>query len=307
MKIFKNLLLVITVFLQFNPYLFSQDVTPPTAVIFPGTANFVLPLKGYVALSAVYFNHQSHDDVTLDDNLRFSYSEDVNDNIKAFCESGISEVTIFVWDESNNFSTSTGKIFIDNIYPDAGCCACFTDKTPPFITCKQNLEFEILENGSTKDIEWINFINEIYDNESGLSHAQINNGVFTINYGCEELGENTIDIVAFDRASNSDTCTSVINIIDPNDYCSALSKHKIDQTLSLSIQPNPANTETLIQNADQFKFIKIMNTNGEIIYKYERLTSNFSINTTQLPNGVYYIQAGNDGKLTVSKKLMVAH
>lgn len=307
MKNFKNLLLVIIVFLQFNAHLFSQDVTPPTAVCFNGVAQTNLPYTGYVVLPAMYFNHNSFDNLTTVDNLKYSFSENINETSKVFCGEGeIEEVNIFIWDEAGNYSNCLSKIQCFSMEGNS-CCECYGDKTPPVVTCKQNLKFEILENGSTKDIWWFDFIDDVYDNESGFSNAQFKNGQSTIKYGCSELGENTIDIVAFDKALNSDTCISIINITDPNDYCFALSKHKIDQTLSLSIQPNPASTEAIIQNADQFKFIQIINANGEIINKYDRLTSNFSINTTQLPNGVYYIQAGNEGKLTISKKLVVAH
>ena len=78
MKNFKNLLLVITVFLKFNPYLFSQDVTPPTAVCFNGVAQTNLPYTGYVVLPAMYFNHNSFDNLTTADNLKYSFSENIN-------------------------------------------------------------------------------------------------------------------------------------------------------------------------------------------------------------------------------------
>lgn len=314
MKNFKNLLFVIIVFLQFSTFASAQinnredDLIPPVAIVYSGTAQIILPAVGYVVLPAVYFNQNSYDNVTAIENLKYSFSPDINENFKAFCEGGIQDVTIYVWDEAGNFATAVGTLNIIGDWDFEPCCECYTDKTPPVAICGQNVELQIGSEGSTQYLYARNLVTESYDNETGVGYfPQFINQEIIINYGCDQLGVNTLDVIVFDFAGNSDTCTSSILVTDPNDYCSALSKSKIDNSTSISFQPNPANTEVVIQNADQFKFIHIMNTNGVVIRKYEQLSRDFIINSSLLPNGIYFIQGVNDKKLTVSKKLVVSH
>ncbi|MEM9921326.1 MAG: T9SS type A sorting domain-containing protein [Bacteroidota bacterium] len=88
-----------------------EDCKPPTAYCLPGVSSIPMPIEagGFLDIWASDFNLDSYDNCTEQEDLVFSFSEDINDrSLRRTCNdvTGLVEtLTIYVWDEAGNFST----------------------------------------------------------------------------------------------------------------------------------------------------------------------------------------------------------
>ena len=294
--------------LQINIIGVAQDTIAPVAKCLNTVVDTFPPFnKGYVLLNAKFFNKNSHDETTFIENLKFSFSENINDTLKAFCNEKTEEIRIYIWDEANNYSYCDSKLCVQrsNAHQAFPCCECYGDTIPPVAVCKDTVIVELYSNGKFYIYPDL-FANESYDNV-------ILNGKKIIGYspwqelGCEDLGFLDVKIIVYDGEHNSDACTSVLNLTDPNNYCNTASSKNYQPEIDLKFHPNPAALETHILNADQFNKIQVINLNGDVICKFEDPDKNLIINTAHMNNGIYFIRGINEGKLTVSKKLIVNH
>ncbi len=88
-----------------------EDCKPPTAYCLPGVSTIPMPVAagGYIDIWASDFDLDSYDNCTAQEDLIFSFSNDINDrSIRRTCDdvTGLPEsLTIYVWDEAGNYST----------------------------------------------------------------------------------------------------------------------------------------------------------------------------------------------------------
>lgn len=83
-----------------------KDNVKPTPVCYASIATVVMENSGVVYVNAKVHDAGSWDNCTSSENLRFSFSSDASDNVRAFtCDDlGINEIPIYVTDESGNQS-----------------------------------------------------------------------------------------------------------------------------------------------------------------------------------------------------------
>ena len=94
-------------------------------------------------------------------------------------------------------------------------------------------------------------------------------------------------------------------------YASGVGIHELEMLNDkLKIYPNPANEviniEFLVFNNEAYK-IEVINALGQIIKEEEITFKNnvASINTKELPNGVYYLKLKAENSLTISKRFVI--
>lgn len=102
-------------------YLFTiEDYKPPTAFCETGISTIPMPqvAGGFIDIWASDFDLNSSDNCTASSDLVFSFSDNINDQtIRRTCDDvtdSIEYLTIYIWDEANNFSTCVVGLFISD-------------------------------------------------------------------------------------------------------------------------------------------------------------------------------------------------
>ena len=83
------------------------------------------------------------------------------------------------------------------------------------------------------------------------------------------------------------------------DPCATLIKSSELNQINLS--PNPCLDNLEIISKNNFKFLEIFNSIGEIIYSKNLNTSSLSINTSIYSKGIYFVRIHTDNKLTLHR------
>lgn len=95
------------------------DAKPPGALaIFGLSASLSLMQNGpMVSMNAKLFNNKSADNCTSPQNLRFSFSTDINDTLRIFnCDSmGRRDICLVVWDEAGNYNIVKTFVVINDV------------------------------------------------------------------------------------------------------------------------------------------------------------------------------------------------
>ncbi|MEL6867798.1 MAG: hypothetical protein AAFP19_25460, partial [Bacteroidota bacterium] len=99
-----------------------EDCKAPTAYCLPGISSITMDANsgGFLDIWAIDFNLGSTDNCSPDSTLRYSFSDDPNDSSRRFfCDDLVMganyiDLTLFVWDEADNFSTCMISILLDN-------------------------------------------------------------------------------------------------------------------------------------------------------------------------------------------------
>ncbi len=97
-----------------------EDCKPPTAYCLPGVSTIPMPIAagGYIDIWASDFDLDSYDNCTAQEDLIFSFSDNINDrSIRRTCDdvTGLPEsLTIYVWDEAGNYSTCEVGLLLNN-------------------------------------------------------------------------------------------------------------------------------------------------------------------------------------------------
>ncbi len=104
------------------------DGKNPTPICLP--VSVTLDDDGEVEIWASDFNHKSFDNCTAEDDLVFSFSPDIDDQVRIFdCDdltngvNGVVSIQMYVWDQAGNFDYCTVTLTItdsQNVCPDAG-------------------------------------------------------------------------------------------------------------------------------------------------------------------------------------------
>ncbi len=95
------------------------DSKPPNANAIFGLASSLVQMQAgpMVSISATLFNSKSTDNCTNENDLRFSFSPDINDTIRTFnCDSiGLRRIQLYVWDLAGNSSVVSTFITITDV------------------------------------------------------------------------------------------------------------------------------------------------------------------------------------------------
>ena len=100
-------------------YFFTvEDCKPPTAYCEIGVSTIPMPQAsgGFVDIWAEDFNLGSTDNCTLEDDLSYSFSTDINDNVRRLtCADAGSQIdfTVYVWDEAGNYSSCLVSVVLN--------------------------------------------------------------------------------------------------------------------------------------------------------------------------------------------------
>lgn len=104
------------------------DIKNPTPICLPVSVS--LDSNGEVEVWASDFNHKSFDNCTDEDQLIYSFSPDISDQVRIFdCDdlgngvNGVVSIQMYVWDEAGNYDYCTVTLTItdsQNVCPDSG-------------------------------------------------------------------------------------------------------------------------------------------------------------------------------------------
>jgi len=106
-------------------YLFTvEDCKKPSPVCLGAISTVVMPSSGMIELTAKHFDASSFDNCTEEEDLIFSFSEDVTETTRVFtCNNiGTNEVKIYVTDEAGNQQFCTAFLVLDDndmVCPDS--------------------------------------------------------------------------------------------------------------------------------------------------------------------------------------------
>ncbi|MEM8523791.1 MAG: T9SS type A sorting domain-containing protein [Bacteroidota bacterium] len=170
----------------------------------------LLTATGVVEVFAEDLDTGSYDGCSQYD-LYFSFSEDIEDNVRTFEEEGEYPVELWVKDEAGNPSVCLSTIVVF----DSGS-ECIEDITPPVIICKSELSIEVDEAGAVPLIAEL-FNDGSYDdcsNELIFSFSQDVEDQFRL---LESTGNFTMEIWATDEAGNQSVCFTTVTVVEQGD------------------------------------------------------------------------------------------
>ncbi len=122
---------------------------------------------------------------------------------------GIYEVVLVVWDGNGNFSECPTTITVED---KLEVCPCLMDTIPP-ICLTQSLNINVGDAG-TASVSTGEINNGSFDDCTEVSYDDI-----IIEYNCDQLGEQSVELTIYDEAGNSSVCSSTITVTDSMDYC----------------------------------------------------------------------------------------
>lgn len=107
---------------------------------------------------------------------------------------------------------------------------------------------------------------------------------------CNDLGENEIIMTVTDVNGNSNTVSSIITLVDPNEYCELnVGRNSL---LSLKVFPNPIGPEFFIDsNSKIIDKVEVYDVNGRKLKSFTVNSSNlFKGDISQLSSGIYFLK-----------------
>ncbi|MBI1318469.1 MAG: hypothetical protein GC168_05885 [Candidatus Hydrogenedens sp.] len=141
-----------------------------------------------------------------------------------FCDDiGANNVDLTVTDAAGNTDTCSAVVTVmDFVSPNAVC---------------SNISVE-LGAGGTVEIEPADVDGGSFDN-CGIESRTLSKSVFT----CDDLGENEIFLTLIDASGNGSTCSVIVTVTDPSDFCTSVIDcdpgfgPNIDNTACIACQP----------------------------------------------------------------------
>jgi hypothetical protein len=188
---------------------------------------------------------------------------------------GVQPLTLTVVDFSGNTSTCTSIVTIlDTIDPIANCI-----NTTAYLS---NTGLVVV---SPSDIN-----NGSFDNCSILSY--LINGQPSYTFNCNDLGLNPVTLMVVDASGNTDSCSSIVNVIDSSAFC-ALSATTISQMESMiHVYPNPVSSILNIESKEgSIQQLRLTSLAGQLILDKNITNSpnNLKLDLSSFPNAVYLL------------------
>lgn len=114
------------------------------------------------------------------------------------------------------------------------------------------------------------------------------------------------DFFYYNRVLEASEVSALYNLRDAN-MPNPVGIQNVANVLKLSFSPNPATDVVRIADLPVGCQIKIVNTNGQVIYNAEGKQSNHQIDLRNIANGLYFVQVAHQGKLWGSNTMVVNH
>jgi hypothetical protein len=107
---------------------------------------------------------------------------------------------------------------------------------------------------------------------------------------------------SFFRIYNSDFSDTLVNLTNTTyvsakaiSFCSSLTTDVVEFTAqNLKLYPNPAHDMITLEGTAAFQNIRLYNAMGQLIQVYQTNQNIYSINTSSLSQGIYFLQTNND-------------
>lgn len=165
----------------------------------------------------------------------------------------------------------------------------------------------------------------IYSGYSGYSGGYFVNG--NLSFGLNSYGANTMDngnnVITFNFFVDSIYAGTCGNLSVYDQYCAGfplqlgqicipVNTNKLNNKSALlnniKLLPNPANNEVIIHtDGVSVSMITITDIVGKVVYTAQSISTNTIINTTQWPNGVYFVKSTTNDSNQSINKLVISH
>ena len=278
----------------------ETDTIPPTPILNYG--RYVFVMSNFSIFYPTYnYNLLSFDNVTPSNLLHYTiYPYPDAPQFIANCQKlGTNNLTIFVWDESLNFSSFHNYI---NVL-DNGCETPVIDSLPPVPINSDPYQVEIKSSQKTKII-WPNYLdNGSYDNFSSI-HFGFDPGIYYYQYGCQDIGTHPVNWYVFDEANNYSKVNTFIQVVDPFNICNNVN---VKNTNNINeIAPNPVHQTMRISSSNEHGVFSIISNNGIEIIRGDFNEKTKNINTSNLIPGIYYYkEIGANGSISYKQFIKI--
>lgn len=245
-----------------------QDNTPPIALC--QNINVYLNNSGVVNVTATQIDSGSTDNCGILSFLINGQAADFYD-----CSNvGINNALLTVTDISGNTSNCAANINVfDSINPIASC---------------RNITVS-LNNSGLATVSANQIDSNSVDNCSILSF--LINGQASVDFDCNDLGNNTTVLSVTDIYGNIDTCSSIVTVTDPSSRCGLSSTLINAKEQNIHISPNPVQDILSINSEESFlQQITLSNITGQVIFNQQyssQMTAH--VDLSELPNAVYLL------------------
>ncbi len=171
------------------------------------------------------------------------------------------------------------------IITDDGSVADIID---PTVTCVADQTIEIAQGETFYTVNGTEFDPTAYDNCTVASINNDFNNTATLANAELPIGVTTITWTVTDEAENTATCSNDVTVT----VASGL--NDVTQEYGIIIYPNPATNQLTIDNGQlTIKNIAILDITGKAIKQWTINNSQFTIDMSDLNNGIYFIKVNN--------------
>lgn len=285
---------------------FIQDTIPPVVKCI-GSYDLSLNADGEAVINAEEIDDGTYDGdyTTPVDRLRFSFDLNNPDDsiLEVDCDDlGESQRTFYAWDHEGNVDSCTFTLTVSD--PLDACYTPPVDTIPPTAECVALIELS-LQGDSTILVKANQLNNGSIDNLTPTAELQFSFSTDTSDneliLSCKDLGVNEVQLVVTDTAGISSTCTSVINLTDPDGLCAGdtTSLSSLIQDGQWKIFPNPFNSDLTIEGLPIDKGViqlSIFNIRGREVFTQIIRQAKVTIHPNLVP-GNYLIKFIQEGKL----------
>lgn len=272
----------------------------PPVVQCNSTYSVDLDSDGEATLNASDINNGTEDNITPVQRLNFSFDrqDPTASSIDLNCDNlGESERKLYVWDHEGNIDSCAFTLTVND--PQEACET--QDTNAPTAACQSLLQYTLeedttytftateLDDGSTDDVT---------DGDDLVFSFSTDTSVQEMTLTCDDLGNNEITLYVTDEAGNQATCTTVVELTDPDEICESVSVTNLEE-VQWNIYPNPFSTEFTIEDLPIQKGtiqITIYNIQGQEVFKKEITEANPRIRP-DINSGNFILKLTQKGKV----------
>jgi hypothetical protein len=264
------------------------DTIPPTPLVY-NSVPMVVPSSGIALLNANQFDRASFDNISPSSALRFTFGPDPTQIVQPLsCYNvGRNELTIYVWDEANNFAAVPTYLEISDPL-DICTDSSYADHTSPFVKIKDPLEIEIQPDQLTALIYPWAYDDGSTDTGTGIRSIRYTDSTFHKQYQCGDVLTHPVDLKITDMVGNDTIIHTTVLVTDPNNYCSVGNKARL-AIHPLKLFPNPASAQLTYQSDNSDGYFIIYDMQGRLVQKSEKTGSQGQMDVHSLPQGTYLL------------------